>query len=160
MSGKPVAPGQPCQADRFRPEDAPGIVNLFRAVYGDGYPIAHYYDPDWITAANGSGELVSVVSRTPSGEVIAHTALYRSSPANPGLMELGLGLTLPDYRQSVAMLGITLYVRNKLLPTLTCDGLFGEAVCNHIVTQKLCGFVGMTECALELDLMPAESYET
>lgn len=159
MNAKPVAPGQSFTADAFRPEDAAGIVNLFRAVYGDGYPLKRYYDPDWITSANANGELISVVSRTPSGNIVAHSALYRSSPANPGLLELGLGLTLPDYRTTVAMLGITFYLRDTVLPNLTCDAIFGEAVCNHVITQKLCSFMGMKECALELDLMPAESYQ-
>lgn len=159
MNAEPVAPGQTFTADAFQPEDAAGIVNLFRAVYGEAYPLARYYDPDWIATANAAGELISVVSRTPSGAIVAHSALYRSSPANPGLLELGLGLTLPEYRSTVAMLGITLYFRDTLLPGLSCDGIFGEAVCNHVITQRLCSFMGMQECALEIDLMPAESYQ-
>jgi hypothetical protein len=159
MNAEPVVPGQSFAADAFRPEDAAGIVNLFRVVYGEAYPLARYYDPDWITRANADGELISVVSRTPSGDIVAHSALYRSSPANPGLLELGLGLTLPEYRSTVAMLGITLYFRDTLVPGLTCDGIFGEAVCNHVITQKLCSFMGMHECTLEIDLMPAESYQ-
>jgi len=158
MSSGSVASGQSFSAEAFRPEDAVGIVELFRVVYGDAYPLARYYDPGWIIKANASGELISVVSRTPGGGVVAHSALYRSSPDNPGLLELGLGLTLPEYRTTFAMIGITFYLRDVLLPGLNCDGIFGEAVCNHVTTQKLCSFVGMTECALELDLMPSEAY--
>lgn len=159
MNAQPVAPGQAFVADAFQAADAPGIANLFRVVYGDDYPLKRYYDPDWIISANANGELISVVSRTPSGDIVAHSALYRSSPANPGLLELGLGLTLPEYRTTVAMLGITFYLRDTVIPNLTCEAIFGEAVCNHVITQKLCSFMGMKECALELDLMPAESYQ-
>lgn len=159
MKVQPVAPGQAFVADAFQAADAPGIADLFRVVYGDGYPLKCYYDPGWISSANASGELISVVSRTLSGAIVAHSALYRSSSANPGLLELGLGLTLPDYRTTVAMLGITFYLRDTVLPNLTCDAIFGEAVCNHVITQKLCSFMGMNECALEIDLMPAESYQ-
>lgn len=159
MSMEPVAAGQTFVADAFRPADAAGIAKLFRVVYGDGYPLKRYYDPDWIISANASGELISVVSRTPSGDIVSHSALYRSSPANPDMLELGLGLTLPDYRTTFATMRITFYLRDTLLPELTCDAIFGEAVCNHVTTQKLCNFIGMRECALELDLMPAESYQ-
>lgn len=36
----------------FRPEDAEGIVRLFRAVYGEHYPIKLFYDPQAIIAVN------------------------------------------------------------------------------------------------------------
>ena len=38
--------------DTFRPEDAQGIVRLFRAVYGEHYPIQLFYDPQTIIAVN------------------------------------------------------------------------------------------------------------
>ena len=61
----------------FRPEDAEGIVNLFNAVYGDGYPIRLFYDPQAIIAANEAGEYYSIVARTSTGQVIGVIHLYR-----------------------------------------------------------------------------------
>jgi len=34
-----IEPGQTYEFDLFRPEDAEGVSQLFRTVYGDGYPI-------------------------------------------------------------------------------------------------------------------------
>ena len=38
--------------DAFQPEDAEGLVRLFKAVYGDGYPIRLFYDAEAIRQAN------------------------------------------------------------------------------------------------------------
>ena len=40
------------------------------------------------------------------------------------------------------------------------DGFYGEAVCNHIITQKLSKQAQALETALEPALMPARAYET
>ena len=46
---------EPFQVDEFRPEDTEGLVSLFRDVYGEGYPIRLFYDPEAIIAANRDG---------------------------------------------------------------------------------------------------------
>jgi len=75
---------EPFTVGSFRPDDADGIVDLFRAVYGEGYPIRLFYDPAAITAANTEGRYYSICARTASGEVIGVTHLYISRrPANP-----------------------------------------------------------------------------
>lgn len=43
------------EAGPFNTSDAPGIVSLFRAVYGDGYPIRLFYDEKALTEANVEG---------------------------------------------------------------------------------------------------------
>ena len=52
------------EVDLFRPADAKGIVELFRAVYGEGYPIKVFYDEKGLTDANADGEYYSIVART------------------------------------------------------------------------------------------------
>ena len=39
------------------------------------------------------------------------------------------------------------------------DGFYGEAVCNHVITQKLSKQAHAFETALEPALMPARAYE-
>jgi hypothetical protein len=142
----------------FEPADAPGIARLFYTVYGDGYPIDTFYIPERLIEQNRSGDLRSVVARTPRGDVVAHVALFRSSAPNPHLYESGLGLTLPAYRSTMAFLKANQLV-TQLVGAEGIDGFFGEAVCNHVITQKLCKFTRAKETALEPALMPARAYE-
>ena len=86
------------EVDLFRPADAQGIVELFRAVYGEGYPIKVFYDEKGLTDANADGEYYSIVARTQSGKVVGVQHLYRSAPYK-SLYEAGAGLVLKEYRQ-------------------------------------------------------------
>lgn len=155
---RPVAEGQDFTVGFFEPEDAHGVTQLFYTVYGDGYPVDTFYIPEKLIAENRCGNIRSVVARTATGDIIAHVALYRSSAPNPNLFEFGLGLTLPAYRASSAFFKAC----NLLMQLVGKDGIngfFGEAVCNHTITQKLSRYVKSVETAVEPALMPAHAYE-
>ena len=138
-------------------EQARGVRQLFLDVYGDGYPIALYYEPDNLWQAHQRGDTVCEVALAEDGSVVGHCALYRSAP-NPRLMEMGAGLVHPKARGTGA---IGLLV-NGLLDYVKANGaadwVFGEAVCNHAVTQRTLSNTGFVETALEIDLMPAAAY--
>lgn len=153
-----VPEGEEYEAAYFEPSDGPGVARLFYAVYGDGYPIDTYYIPERLAEENRRGTIRSVVTRTTSGDVVSHVALYRSSPPNPNLYEYGVGLTLPSYRPTMAFFRATQLLM-KLVGTEAVDGFFGEAVCNHVTTQKLSKHAKAIETAVEPALMPAEAYE-
>lgn len=154
---QPLPEGEEYAVDFYRPEDGYGVARLVFSIYGDGYPIDTYYIPDQLTKENQAGRIRSVVARTGSGQVICHVAFYRSSSPNPDMYEMGLGLTLPAYRSSLAFARCT-----KLLISLVESGninaIYGEAVCNHIITQKMTRLAKFVETALEIDLMPATAY--
>jgi hypothetical protein len=154
-----VKSGQEFTVERFRPEDAPGIANLFLTVYGPDYPVDTYYDPERIIEAQRKGDIHPVVCRTPTGDVIAAGCLYRSSAVNPNLPEIGLYMVLIPYRRSTAAYLITRFIGNTLVPELGLDGFFGEAVTNHAATQKVTGLIGAYDTGIELLLMPAAIYE-
>jgi hypothetical protein len=144
----------------FRPEDAEGIVSLFRAVYGEGYPIRLFYDPEAIIAANKDGRYISVVARTDSGKVIGVNHLYPSA-SYQGLYETGVGLVLKEYRKAGANRETLKYLYEKFTPGHRhIEELFGEAVCNHVLMQKAVGIFDFKETAIEVALMPAEAYTT
>ena len=152
-----VPEGKEYTAHYFEPADGLGVARLFYAIYGDGYPIDTFYIPERLTEENRQGTIRSVVARTVSGDVVAHAAFYRSSPPNPHLFEYGGGLTHPSYRSTMA------YFRtHQLLMQLVgqggIDGIFGEAVCNHTITQKLTRHAKGLETAVEPALMPADAY--
>ncbi|NTW77099.1 MAG: hypothetical protein HGB33_04855, partial [Syntrophaceae bacterium] len=120
----------------FRPEDAEGIVHLFHAIYGEGYPIRLFYDPAAITAANEAGEYYSIVARTSSGQVIGVIHLYRSAPFQ-NIYESGAGLVLKEYRNSNVNTRLMEYLYEEFVPQQeNIEELFGEAVCNHAFIQK------------------------
>ncbi|MEI8189765.1 MAG: hypothetical protein WCI75_08610, partial [candidate division NC10 bacterium] len=150
----PIEPGQPFEVGRFRPEDAPGIASLFLSVYGSTYPVEAYYDPEQIVALHDAGRLHSVVAHTPTGDIVGHGALYRSSPPHPRLYEVGQLIVPSAYRGSFAGYAINAYLLEKLPQEISLDAIFGEAVCNHTMTQKSSLCFGMCETALELDVLP------
>lgn len=141
----------------FRPEDAPGVAGLFRAVYGDGYPVGIVYDTAKLTAAFNAGENIPIVAKNERQEMVGYEALYRSAP-NPRLYELGQGLILPAYRKRGIPNKIQEYACEVMVPDMGADAVFGEAVCNHIYMQKSWAESRTIVTALEVDLMPAEAY--
>ena len=62
------------ELDLFQAEDAPGIVELYREVYGDNYPVKAVYDPAEIIRQDTCGESWRAVARSTDGEVVGHVA--------------------------------------------------------------------------------------
>jgi hypothetical protein len=154
-----IEPGQEVEVDLFRAEDAPGVAALFRAVYGEGYPIKVYYDPDLLTQENAAGRIISSVVRTPRGDVVGHNALFNSAP-NPKLFESGAGVVLSSYRNTAKL--FTRMVDHGPKVTAQRFGLeavFADPLCTHVYSQKLCHGLGFITHALELDMMPARLYD-
>lgn len=142
----------------FRPEDAVGIVNLFKAVYGDGYPIRLFYEPQAIIAANEAGEYYSIVARNDAGQVIGVIHLYRSAPFQ-NIYESGVGLVLKEYRNAGVNTRLMEYLYEEFVPQKeTIEELIGEAVCNHVFIQKAGLRAKHIEMGLEVALMPAAAY--
>jgi hypothetical protein len=156
---KPMSREQePFAVGSFRPEDADGIVRLFRAVYGEGYPIRLFYDPAAITAANREGRYYSICARTDAGEVIGVTHLYLSAPCKT-LYEWGAGLVLKECRNWGINNRLGDFACNEFVPrNHHIEELFGEAVCNHTHLQKAIARFNIVETAIEVALMPAEAF--
>lgn len=156
---KAPPPGpEPFEVGYFHPEDAEGIVRLFRAVYGEHYPIRLFYDPAAIIAANREGRYYSIVARTASGNVIGVNHLYLSSPYK-SLYESGVGLVLKEYRNTGANTRMLRYLYEEFVPRMdNIEEVFGEAVCNHPYMQKAIATFRYVEAAIEVALMPAEAY--
>ncbi len=153
-----IAPGQKWAIDLFRPEDAPGVARLFRSVYGDGYPVKTYTVPEQLVEANASGRVISSVARTPSNDIVAHMALFRSA-ASEALYEVGASLVHPAYRGGMVAVRLSHFSATVVPSKFLIDALFAENVCNHVTTQKIAHKFGILTCALEVDLMPSEAYE-
>jgi hypothetical protein len=149
-----VQPGLVYEVEAFRPSDAEGVCELFYRVYKDAYPIDIYYIPDAIRSAVEEGRLHPVVGRLPGGEIVGFAALYRSSPPFEGLLEFGLGMVHPAYRGSLILFHLTNELTDRMTALPSVEAVFGEAVCDTIITQHSSALFGFREVALELDLMP------
>jgi hypothetical protein len=150
---------QDFEVDFFKPEDAEGIARLFRAVYGEDYPIKIFYDPKALTQANATGDYYSIVARTPAGDVIGVHHLFRSAPCK-SLYEVGSGMVLKEYRQFGINKSMLNFLYEEWVPTKdNVEEVFGEAVCNHPYMQKTVLDARHLETALEVALMPAAAYD-
>jgi hypothetical protein len=150
--------GERITIDTFRPSDATGVADLFRAVYGEEYPIRLVYDPQGLIAAFEAQTNIPVVARTGKDKIVGYTSLFHSAP-HLDVYEAGQGLVLPAFRGSGINVEINRYICQILAPSVHVAVLFGEPVCNHVYQQKTCIDVGYVETALEVDLMPAEAYK-
>ena len=152
-----IEPGQEVEIGLFRPQDAPGVAALFRAVYGQGYPVKVYYQPDQLSAAVERGDIIQVVARTPRGEVVGVENMFVSAPFK-GVLEMGAGLVALAYRNRGLSKDMNRYLMDEVIPLKNVPMTFGEPVCNHIYQQKARDALGYVATALEVDLMPAAAY--
>ena len=154
-----IEPGQDFEIDLFRPEDAEGVVSLFLVVYGSGYPIKTFMEPETLKRENAAGRTISTVARTSRGDIIGHNALYQSAP-HAGIYESGAGLVHPAYRGDKGIFS-RLIVHGLEIGSrkFSVEATFCEPVCNHLLSQKQSSRQGWITQALEVDLMPASAYD-
>ncbi len=154
-----IEPGQSWQVDLFRPEDAEGVADLFLAVYGEGYPIKTFIDPERLIAENAARRTISSVARTPKGDIIGHNALFQSAPSEK-IYESGAGVVHRDYRGGRGVFTqVVAHGQDVVARKYAIETIFGEPVCNHVFSQRLTATLGWVTCAFEVDLMPGETYE-
>ncbi len=152
----PVPPGKPLTIGPFQPEDAPGVSSLYLAIYGDAFPMEYVYDPEAVIAANQGPGLFQVVARTPEGEVVGVFSLFHSPP-NARIMETGGLMVLPHYRGGTLALRLIKRMFEDIVPNLSLQGIYGQSVVNHLMTQKLARKMNHPTVGLELRALPARS---
>ncbi len=152
-----IEPGQEWTVDLFRPEDAHGVVSLFREIYGDEYPIKIYLDPDLLIQENAAGRVISSVARTARGDIAGHNALFQNAPC-ANTFESGAGVFQKAYRGGRGHFRLMAHGLEIGKQFSAVEQVFGEPVCNHPVTQIYCRDLGFATRAVEVSLMPAELY--
>jgi len=150
---------QEIEIDFFRNEDAPGVAQLFRRVYGDGYPVDLYYKPERLIEENDARRIISTVVRTKDGEVVGHDALIILEP-DARLYENAAGLILPAFRGQGTFFRLMSHTIQDTAKQFGLTEIIGEPVCNHTQLQKMCAQLDYKETGLEADLMPAAAYTT
>lgn len=158
-SGAPVLnPGSSREAGGyqiggFQPADAADLPRAFEAVYGRDYLNPMVYDPSSFADAVASGAQISFIARDAEGNFAGHLALAFAAP-NRRLVEVAQGIVLPAHRKSRIfgrlMARAVAFARDEL----GCQAVFGTALTNHPVSQKVLAQVGFRDVGLEVDYVP------
>jgi serine/threonine-protein kinase RsbW len=147
--GGPAGPGYTIRL--LRPEDAAGVAACVRRVYGDSYVHPKLYHPDQVIRLNQTGELVSAVALDAAGRVVGHFALERRGLG--ALAEEGRAVVVPEHRHHHLMEALRGLLEGEA-HRLGLTGLFGQAVTNHVFTQKVWERFGLGVCGLSLAALP------
>jgi hypothetical protein len=120
---------------RFQPEDAAGVSDCFKRVYGDTYVVHRdVYHPDAIARENRTGRLISVVAIDPRGTLVGHYAVERPDLGQIG--ETGEAVVLPEHRHHRLMERMRQLLVEEAR-RLRMIGLYGLPVTNHLFSQKM-----------------------
>ena len=140
--------------DFFKPEDANGVVELFRSVYGNDYHVKSIYDPDQLIAEQLSGKTYRAVVRTTAGEIIGHTAFCATSSLNPPLYEAVQLLVRHEWRGTNVATELNRFAIPQIPVKYGLKQVWGEAVCNHASSQRAYTENQYAETGCEIDLLP------
>jgi RimJ/RimL family protein N-acetyltransferase len=137
----------------FRPADALDIPRAFEEVYGKDYLNPQVYDAAGFAGVVASGAQVSFIARDAEGVFAGHLALVFSAP-NRRLVEVAQGIVLPAHRKS----GIFGRLMTRAVAfageELGCQAVYGTALTNHAVSQKVLAHSGFRDVGLEVDYVP------
>ncbi len=137
---------------RIRPEDAPGVVDCVRRVYGETYTVhPELYDAQKITALNEDGRLVSVVALN-NNEIVGHYALERPD-LRSRIAESGEAMVLPEHQHHHLLEKMRVLLEEEAA-RLGLIGIFGRTVTNHVFSQKMVERFGERPCGVSLGEVP------
>lgn len=153
-----IEPGLKWEIDRMRPEDAEGVARLFRSIYGEGYPVRTFMNPELLVEENRIGRTISSVARTSREDIVGHNAIFHSAPSDK-VFESGAGLVHRHYRGGKGIFsGMVIHGQGIAEKEFKAGAIWGEPVCNHFFSQKSTHSMGWRTFAVEVDLMPAAAY--
>ena len=135
----------------MEPAEAIEIARCIYKTYGYTYPGEHVYYPERVAAMNQSGEMISAVAVTETGEVIGHCALS-GHPGDP-VMEVSQAVVAPAHRGRGVMKELVgLLMKEARQQGLT--GLFVVAVTIHPFSQRAALRYGFRESAILVGYAP------
>lgn len=147
----PAVHAEDIRIERADQSDTASIARCFLAVYGHHYIHGDVYSPRRYWRRVESGELIPVVARDSSGDVIGHLALERDPGAR--IAERGEAVVLPAYRGQ--------HLLERMSAQLTeeaakhgLDGIYSEALTIHTFSQRNDERSGMPICAALLGANP------
>jgi len=132
---------------------------VFRALYGEDFPVKDVYQPDVLWREIQAEKLTAALALTAEGHPAGYISFFKSAP-NFRLWEAGNMLVDPVYAQSDVALELARYYFDPTMCRMSdSDGIFSEAVCCHYFTQVSAIKSGFVDCALELDQLDGTSFK-
>ena len=152
-----VPPDQDYAISLISPQDALGVARLTYSVYGDQHPFDYVYDPSEIARRYASGAQHAVVAKSSRDDVLGMIGIYRCSPW-PRLYELAQLMILKNQRSKGMARDLWLQAMERLPDMAQAGAIFGEAVCTHTFSQRMCETTGMIPCGIAMDAIPSRAY--
>jgi hypothetical protein len=125
----------------------------FRRVYGENYLSPLVYDAQALGSDIASGRQISFLATDRHGDFAGHIALRRTAP-NPRLYEVVQGIVPAEHRKA----GIFRHLFSAAIETARaepgCIGVFGTALTNHAISQRVLGEGGFRDVGYEVDYVP------
>src|SRR5215203_2437224 len=134
-----------------RKDDAPAIARCFLKVYGHRYVHSEVFSPRRYWDKIERGELVPVIARDTTGNVVGHVALEREPGAK--VAERGEAVVDPDHRGRGLLERMTECLSDRAC-TQGLDGIYAEPLTIHTFSQRNDERVGMPVCAALLGVNP------
>jgi len=77
------------KVDFFKPRDAAGVVDLYRTVYGENYPVQSVYDTREIIRQEKCHETYRMVARSPDRDCRAYRCIpFCTTDPKPGSVRM------------------------------------------------------------------------
>lgn len=152
MQGTPdPAPDAGYTVRRFRPEDAPSVTRLTRAVYGETYTVPELYHPERVVRLNAAEQLITVVALDAAGQLVGMMDLDRRDRDH--VAECTDAMVLPEHRHHHLMERLRAMLEEEA-HRLGLAGTYGQAVTNHVFSQRAEERFGARPCGLILAAEP------
>lgn len=151
----PERDGEAIAVRAMAPTEAVAVARCIYKSYGYTYPYHHVYDPRKIAAMNREGTLYSALAVDAAGEVAGHCAL-QFHEGEPMIAEMAQGAVAPEYRSLGILQRLTEHLlgearRRRLL------GVYARPVTLHDRSQRVGHRYGMTDCGLQLAMIPGKT---
>ena len=141
-----------CAVRPMKPQEAAEVSKSIYKTYGYTYPHDFIYYPEKIAALNESGRMHSAVAVMDGKDIAGHCALYFWEEGLR-IAEMVAGVVNPEFRAQGCLTRLTEYLieyaRSKKLL-----GILGEAVTNHLISQKTGHQHNLHDCAIVLGMIP------
>ncbi len=135
---------------------APGVCELYRAIYGDDFPLPDVYDPSLVLEANLRGLQVNLAAM--DGDRVIGQAVTVRTPWNSRLYEMVGLMVLPEARSTGVGKKLAYELLEGVFPGLDWSARYTESTTAHVNSQKVDLRMGHVHSALVLEILPPEAY--
>ena len=122
-------------------EDVQGVIDLYRAVYGDDFPFREFYDAGWVKRGVFSSEIIWIVAEREDRRLLGSAAVLLNAADRDDLVgEFGRLVVHPDARS--LDLGTRLVQAQIDYSQSFIEYAFAECRTAHVGAQKICTRLG------------------